>query len=80
MFDDYPPLLNIAEVAGILRISKRMVYQLTQDGAMSSYRPAGIGGKSMRRILVPKSALISYMGLEQDGDKKHKNPFRRGRV
>jgi excisionase family DNA binding protein len=76
MFDDLPALLTVKEVASILRISTRMVHQLACDGVMSSYRPAGVGGKRMRRVLIPKSSLLSYMRLEED-DKKHKSMFRR---
>jgi hypothetical protein len=77
MFEDYPELLKPQEVADILRVSKRIIYQYANEGVISSFRPAGPGGKTMRRVLIPKWALINYLGGDLEERRTPKRRFGR---
>lgn len=50
-----PRVLTVEEVADILRVKPRVVYNLVRDGAIRSVR-AG------RQIRIPSEALDEYLG------------------
>lgn len=54
MFNDYPDILTVAQIAAALRIGKNSAYRLINEKAIGSKR---IG----RKILVPKACLIDYV-------------------
>jgi excisionase family DNA binding protein len=77
---EYPPLMKVSEVAGVLRVSTRVIYQYVDNGAITAFRPPGPDGKPMRRILIPKSSLLSYLGIGSEQGKKQKGMFSRRRA
>lgn len=54
MFNTYPDVLTVAQVASALRIGKNKAYELINSRVIGSKR---IG----RKILVPKSCLVDYI-------------------
>lgn len=54
MFNTYPDVLTVAQVAAALRIGKNKAYELINSHIIGSKR---IG----RKILVPKSCLVDYI-------------------
>lgn len=52
--DTAPDVLNVVEAASLLRISRNSAYELIRGGILRSVK---IG----RRVLVPKSALVSFL-------------------
>lgn len=61
MLEQYPDVLTVDEVAQILRVSKRMVYTYLQEGALPYFRLKTASGRAMRRIFIPKKALLQYL-------------------
>lgn len=55
MFEEYPDVLNTAEVMQILDITKNTLYELIHSRALPAYR---IGKKKWR---VNKDSLIKYL-------------------
>jgi excisionase family DNA binding protein len=80
ILEKYPSLMQVGEVAAVLRVSKRVIYQYIENGAIASFRPPGPDGKMMRRILVPKSSLLNYLGIGVEQSKKQKGIFSRRRA
>ncbi len=58
--DDLPVCLNVKDVANILRISKKVAYNLVNQKDFPSIR---VGEK---RIVIPKSKLIEWMDKQLD--------------
>lgn len=54
MFNSYPDILTVKQMAEALHISKNSAYQLVNDRVVGSKR---IG----RKIIVPKQCLIDYV-------------------
>ena len=54
MFNTYPDVLTVAQVASALRIGKNKAYELINSRVIGSKR---IG----RKILVAKSCLVDYI-------------------
>ena len=57
MFDDYPDVLTVIDVARLCRIGRNQAYKLIRSGRLPSVR---IGCRSIR---VPKAAVMSYLGV-----------------
>lgn len=53
--DDYPDLLTVAETMQILRLGRRSVYKLIQDGILPARKFAG-------KYRIPKSNLKNIIG------------------
>ena len=53
-FDSLPLALSVADVAGVLGVSKGLVYEMVARGELPSIR---VG----RQIRIPKSSLLKYM-------------------
>lgn len=66
MLNQYPDVLTVKEVAGILRLSPRAVYGYIERGAIPSFRLKSETGKPIRRVFVPKQALIDYMAATDE--------------
>jgi excisionase family DNA binding protein len=58
-FDSAPDVLNVEEVAALLRIGRNGAYDLVKSGVLRSVR---IG----RRIVVAKSSLLSFLQGRED--------------
>lgn len=56
MFKDYPDVLNIDEMCGILGISTKTGYQLLKDGKIQNLKV----GRSYR---ILKIHLLTYLGI-----------------
>jgi excisionase family DNA binding protein len=54
MLNNYPPVLNVSQVAEILGIGVNKAYELVNLRIIGSKR---VG----RRILIPKTCLIDYL-------------------
>lgn len=50
-------LLTVAEVAGVLRVSKMTIYRMCHSGELVS---TGVG----RSLRVPSKAVRTYLGIE----------------
>ena len=59
MFKDYPDVLNIDEMCGILGISTKTGYQLLKDGKVQNLKV----GRSYR---IPKIHLMTYLGIGEN--------------
>ena len=59
MFKDYPDVLNIEEMCGILGISTKTGYQLLKDGKVQNLKV----GRSYR---IPKIHLMTYLGIGEN--------------
>ena len=55
MLEQYPDILNVSDVAQILKVGQRSVYKLIHTGDLYSRK---IG----REYKIPKQNLISYLG------------------
>lgn len=55
MFNDYPDVLTVQQMAKALGISKNTAYKLIREREIG-YKRAG------RKILVPKICLLDYVG------------------
>ncbi len=53
-----PRVLTVEEVAEILRVKPRVVYNLVRDGVLPSIRPG-------RQIRIPSDALDAYLKGER---------------
>lgn len=58
---EYSDVLSAAEVAQILRVSKRAVYDYLDSGALYSFRLTTNAGRPMRHVFIPKQALLDYI-------------------
>ncbi len=54
MFEIYDDILNIREVAAILKVGSTQVYKLVRSGTLKAYKE----GKDWK---IPKQALIQYV-------------------
>jgi excisionase family DNA binding protein len=54
MFNEYPDIMNVEQVAEALRIGRNSAYKLVKEKVIGSKR---IG----RKYLVPKSCVIDYV-------------------
>lgn len=54
VFKEYPDVLNVEQVSDVLGVSKKTVYKLIHDGALSSLK---VG----REFRIPKVTLMKYM-------------------
>lgn len=54
MFESYDDILNIREVAEILKVGSTQIYKLVRSGELKSYKE----GKDWK---IPKSALNLYI-------------------
>lgn len=59
MFKDYPDVLNIDEMCGILGVSTKTGYQLLKDGKIQNLKV----GRSYR---IPKIHLMTYLGIGEN--------------
>ena len=59
MFKDYPDVLNIEEMCGILGISTKTGYRLLKDGKIQNLKV----GRSYR---IPKIHLMTYLGIGEN--------------
>ena len=59
LLDEYPPILNISDVAEILGISINTARKLVKDGNLQAIK---IG----KRYKVTKTKLLSYLGETQE--------------
>jgi len=69
MFEQYPDLLTVAEVMEILRLGRRSVYQLIEDGTLAARKMAG-------KYRIPKRNLvqiISAISLEMCYNSEREN-------
>lgn len=55
MLENYPDILNVSDVAQILKVGHRSVYKLIHTGDLYSRK---IG----REFKIPKQSLINYIG------------------
>lgn len=53
-----PPLLNLAEVAELLRVHERTLHRMLRDGRLRSIRHAPMPGA---RHLIPRAELVRYL-------------------
>ncbi len=63
MLETYPDVLTVKEVAEILRMSPRAIYKHVEQGAIKSFRLKAADGRPVKRVFVPKKALLDYMGV-----------------
>lgn len=61
MLENYKDVLTVDEVADILRMSRRSVYAYIDAGAIRSFRLRNAAGREMRKVFVPKQAILDYM-------------------
>lgn len=54
ILENYPDMLLVSEVAGILRLKNTAMYALLRSNAIKHYRTEG-------KYLIPKSAVIEYL-------------------
>ena len=54
MFEQYPEVVTVHEVAEMLRIGRNAAYELVRSGAVQSVK----AGRSLR---IAKSAVIDYL-------------------
>jgi DNA-binding transcriptional MerR regulator len=66
MLDNYQDILTVREVADILRVTPRAVYNYIDIGAIHSFRLKDASGRPARRVFVPKQALLDYMEVPSD--------------
>jgi excisionase family DNA binding protein len=78
MLEQYPDILRVEEAAEILRVSKRAIYQYAADGILKSFSPIGANGREVRRILIPKQALIDYLEGCVNGKIRDKGFWKQG--
>ena len=65
MLDTYPDVLTAREVAEILRLSTRAVYEYLDSGAIPSFRLRRPDGSPGRRVFILKKTLLEYMEGER---------------
>ena len=53
--------LTVPEVAGLLRISRNLAYELVAQGELPSFRPGS-------RIRIPRDRLSNWLTSQQTGD------------
>ena len=58
--DEYPDLLTVAEAMEILRLGRRSVYQLIDDGTLAARKMAG-------KYRIPKRNLVQIIGAISPG-------------
>lgn len=61
MLESYPDILTVPEVATILRVSDRTVYEYCYKGAIRHFRLKNRAGKELRRVFIPKQGLLDYL-------------------
>jgi len=71
MFEQYPDLLTVAEVMEILRLGRRSVYQLIDDGTLAARKMAGkhrIPKRNLVQIISAISPEICYNRERENSD------------
>ena len=59
MINDYPDLLTVMETMEILRLGRRSVYQLIQDGTLGARKIAG-------KYRIPKRNLVDMIAISPE--------------
>jgi excisionase family DNA binding protein len=62
MLEQYQDILSPDDAAEILGVTRRAVYDYVKSGALGSFTMKRADGRTVRKVFIPKQALLDYMG------------------